>query len=615
MHHRMYHSGMDAIDYELSDDGGDYDYDGGDFEDSDFAASGESGDSGGGLDEWRYGSDGLDDYSGDSDEESQKFATNNLRNPKTFPSYVQCAPYELYDSRDWNNEPIPPPRHWCYLGEIVKHTTVPIRNVLTVRDKDGEDTHLTTNFDLEAEFDVKVGSTIAVLYAEKKYFSFGAYGLRLDHAKFVKIFPCNLETLLRINDDIESETPGNSPKKCKGCGKEEESDKAPLRRCSRCLGVSYCGTECQTDAWKRGHKRECKIFAAVIELKGSRDWANNNPRDWVAFGQREELRSATSDDEGEDESDDEDRRYRFQPEWKDTQAAVARELQGTFTVTSGTCELLWGQLASILSGLTHSEHDFPSTEDRAVPGGTVFVQGYTYRAPARVGIWKVVKVNGYGKPDAPKDSWLAYHSSCYPLELLLLARPVDFATRSTNPRVCWVNRYDWGYHCADPTGAAQFFADIDPGSGWAAAIKRQDRLESRGKYRGKKDRDNERWERLETYDSRNTFLVDAANGPEVLKLVAQPSELDTHLKDDKSTSFFKSEEAADAFGCNLNFIGGGGWECARLIFGEESAMFPGKKKELVGFWYDDNDNRYNDSEIDMGWKLEPPMTRRVPVST
>ncbi|KAJ6456588.1 hypothetical protein C8R47DRAFT_186897 [Mycena vitilis] len=321
-----------------------------------------------------------------------------------------------------------------------------------------------------------------------------------------------------------------------------------------------------------------------------------------------------SDDSGDydyDGGDFEDSdRYRFQSEWTDTQPAVARELQGTFTITSG--ELLWGQLASILSGLTHSEHDFPSAEDKTVPGGTVFVQGYTYRAPARVGIWKIVKVNGYGKPDAPKDSWLAYHSSCDPLELLLLARPVEFGTRTTNPRVCWVNRYDWGHHCADQTGAAQFFADIDPDSGWAAAVKRrQDRLEARGKYRGKKDRDNERWERLETYDSRNTFLVDAANGPEVLKLVAQPSALDTHLKDDKSTSFFQSEQAADAFGCNLNFVGSGDWECARLIFGEEDAeMFPGKK-ELIGFWYDDNDNRYNDSEIDMRRKLETPLIEYV----
>ncbi|KAJ6530302.1 hypothetical protein B0H19DRAFT_482290 [Mycena capillaripes] len=151
----MYRSDMDAIDYEPdaslfeeSDDDYDYDYER------------DSGGSEGGLNAWGDYSDGSDGYSGDSDEESQKFPANNLRNPKSFPSYSQCAPFELYDSRDWNNEPIPPPRHWCYLGEIVEHMTVPIRNILTVKDKDGESTHLSTNFDLEAQFDVKVGSTM-----------------------------------------------------------------------------------------------------------------------------------------------------------------------------------------------------------------------------------------------------------------------------------------------------------------------------------------------------------------------------------------------------------------------------------------------------------------------
>ncbi|KAJ7888584.1 hypothetical protein B0H14DRAFT_3127210 [Mycena olivaceomarginata] len=194
----------------------------------------------------------------------------------SFPNYANCAPVELYDSRDWNNKPIPPPRHWCYLGEIVEHITAPIRNVLEVRDKAGEDTHLSSNFDLKAQFDVKVGSTIAILYAEMKYFSFGIYGLRLDHAKFVKIFPCNLETLLRINDKVESEKLAGSPKKCEGC-KAEEPNKTTLLRCSRCLGCLYCGKECQTAAWKRGHKRECKVFEAIIELKRSRDWGNKKP--------------------------------------------------------------------------------------------------------------------------------------------------------------------------------------------------------------------------------------------------------------------------------------------------------------------------------------------------
>jgi hypothetical protein len=45
------------------------------------------------------------------------------------------------------------------------------------------------------------------------------------------------------------------------------------------------------------------------------------------------------------------------------------------------------------------------------------------------------------------------------------------------------------------------------------------------------------------------------------------------------------------------------WEFARLIFSEDSKLFPGEK-ELVGFWYD-GDNRYH--EIDDERKLEMPI--------
>ena len=31
----------------------------------------------------------------------------------------------------------------------------------------------------------------------------------------------------------------------------------PLLQCARCKAVAYCSKECQTRAWKAGHKREC----------------------------------------------------------------------------------------------------------------------------------------------------------------------------------------------------------------------------------------------------------------------------------------------------------------------------------------------------------------------
>ncbi|KAJ7641735.1 hypothetical protein FB45DRAFT_900905 [Roridomyces roridus] len=278
----MWHAGMDAIDYEPDADliDGLNDSDNGSPSGSNSYSEDEEDESS----DWeRYNIERPDGYKTDDseDEASKRFPPQNLRNPKTFPSYVQCSPFELYEARDWNNEPMPPPRHWCYLGEV-EETGGFIRNSFTLKDKDD----LTTNFDPSVLGTVKEGYTIAILYAEKKYFSLGVYGLRVDHAKFVKVFPCDLDTLLRINDDIEESPVENCAKKCKECGKEADAD-TKLLRCSQCRGVSYCGKDCQTAAWKDKHKRECKIFSAVIELKESRDWGIKKPLKWVAFGQRE----------------------------------------------------------------------------------------------------------------------------------------------------------------------------------------------------------------------------------------------------------------------------------------------------------------------------------------
>jgi hypothetical protein len=172
--------GMDAIDYEPDSSL----IDGADYTGDDYY---EYGDDGGSDEELEACGEETEDYPDSSDDESERFARNDLRNPKSFPAFAECAPIELYSVRDDNNQPIPPPRHWCYLGEIVEHMTSLIRNALTVEDKKGQRTHLSSNFDLEAQFQVRVGSTIAILYAERKHFAMGVLGLRLDHAKFVKV--------------------------------------------------------------------------------------------------------------------------------------------------------------------------------------------------------------------------------------------------------------------------------------------------------------------------------------------------------------------------------------------------------------------------------------------
>jgi hypothetical protein len=81
--------------------------------------------------------------------------------------------------------------------------------------------------------------------------------------------------------------------------------------------------------------------------------------------------------------------------------------------------------------------------------------------------------------------------------------------------------------------------------------------------------------------------------------------LEENLRAEQSSSFVASGGGEDAFGCNLKFLGEE-WEFARLIFSEEdSTVFPGEK-ELVGFWYD-RDNRYSESEEDLGRPWEEPL--------
>lgn len=43
------------------------------------------------------------------------------------------------------------------------------------------------------------------------------------------------------------------------CG-AEKSESVNLKQCSKCNTVCYCSRECQAEAWKSGHKEECKIL-------------------------------------------------------------------------------------------------------------------------------------------------------------------------------------------------------------------------------------------------------------------------------------------------------------------------------------------------------------------
>ncbi|KAF7329487.1 hypothetical protein MKEN_00211100 [Mycena kentingensis (nom. inval.)] len=513
----------------------------------------------------------------------------NLRHIESFPPYYHCAPYALYHPED--DIPPPPPRHWCFLAEIVDGRGP----LLRVRDTEGTLVRVVLRFEDKKTFDasaLKIGATIAVLYAER--FPDGEEPfMLLEHPQFVKVFLCDLETLLRINDDIEAETPEDRVQFCKGCAQpDSDPSKLTLRRCSRCLSASYCSSECQTAAWKSGHKRECKIFADVAALKTSRMWRNDYATQWVAFGEREDL--MVERDAMVDQSP-----VSIPAQWKEAEPLRAVSLQGSFQVDSG--ELLWGQLTQVLDGVKNEPFDQPPTngEDKTMPHdgvSTVVTQGFTYRTLARKGLWKIARVDGFGLPGHTKNTYLAYHASyASPVELLTMSRDVDWGTRLDNPRVTWVNRYDWGNHAHHDLAAARLFAALDPESGWPAAVERQRRLSAGNKYTKAGHPDAERWDRLSHYAGRNTFLVDAEHGVGLLKTISRPSLLDANLgnKLKEPTSLL----AGDVFavGCNLT-LPTTEYEYARMIYSEEDCPAAPDKKELVAFWYE-GDNRYEYEEV------------------
>ncbi|KAJ6532224.1 hypothetical protein DFH09DRAFT_1092892 [Mycena vulgaris] len=69
-----------------------------------------------------------------TDPEVEEFEPNNLRNPKFFPAYKDCAMRILHYKAYSVDEEEPPRHHWCLLGEILEDGNL----VHVVKDKDGE---------------------------------------------------------------------------------------------------------------------------------------------------------------------------------------------------------------------------------------------------------------------------------------------------------------------------------------------------------------------------------------------------------------------------------------------------------------------------------------------
>ena len=98
---------------------------------------------------------------------------------------------------------------------------------------------------------------------------------------------------------------------------------------------------------------------------------------------------------------------------------------------------------------------------------------------------------------------------------------LGWENRYGHENLAYVNRYDWGCHFYGNGDTARTLADIDPESGWLAAIERWKRLRQVHKYCEKGHPDRDRWDRIERLRYHRIFLLDADKTPEVIKLLAR----------------------------------------------------------------------------------------------
>ncbi|KOS19317.1 SET domain-containing protein 5 [Escovopsis weberi] len=151
-------------------------------------------------------------------------------------------------------------RHWCYLAEITDAQPW-IWLMLWVQDRTETKIQFAFHTDRRGEEIVdslKVGHTVAVLYAEFHFFAFSPPGIRHETPKRLKIFPISMSALLELNDRVERYASlENGIGICHGC----DQRKAEAKKYAKCSIFSYCNKDCQAAGWnKEGHKEDCKLL-------------------------------------------------------------------------------------------------------------------------------------------------------------------------------------------------------------------------------------------------------------------------------------------------------------------------------------------------------------------
>ncbi|KAK3689464.1 hypothetical protein B0T22DRAFT_172636 [Podospora appendiculata] len=201
---------------------------------------------------------------------------NDFNNAAAFPAW-DLLPYDNMIDKRYDDQNGLPKRHWCFLAEIHSYSLLSFLRFRTVvNDDNGQDSIVAFYLDNYDEFDaskLQSGHTLAIVYAQQRFFLDGTYGVRVENPKHVRIFPLGLRKMQYLGYEMQKYYPGENGQKCHGCDRVAEPGET-LDRCGGCRTFCYCNKACQVKAWKRermGHKETCCVvrdpsFHALLKL-------------------------------------------------------------------------------------------------------------------------------------------------------------------------------------------------------------------------------------------------------------------------------------------------------------------------------------------------------------
>ena len=213
----------------------------------------------------------------------RKCLFGGLRNHNHFPPFFHLSADDDADPWYWCHDIIPlpfpfplpfrvvcrPVRHWALVGQITRVGFV-IRPRVMLSTVYAEQVpvafHLSTSSpDWFGWVDLKVDSTLIILYAEIHLFLDGTLGVRQEASDTVMVFPATLRTLHEEYQAIQDVVQDKS--KCFSCGKTSSSlPDLNLKRCTQCKIAVYCSRECQKAHWVSSHQKLCRHFAMLEGL-------------------------------------------------------------------------------------------------------------------------------------------------------------------------------------------------------------------------------------------------------------------------------------------------------------------------------------------------------------